>query len=167
MIAPMAQMFLFGTEIDYKTSLLGKRLRLQQPERVRGLRLRRVDQVRRHVMRRRQRAPTTQLARAGERTRILISDSPIAEVKFKATCLTGDPTGTVHLETVDGGRTEPLAADNRLNTDGLISMSVVPEADTAITFQPPDRPSNPVVVALGALFLTGALLWTGWDLLGL
>ncbi len=45
MIAPMAQMFLFGTEIDYQTSLLEAGLQVQQPERGRGLRLRRVDQV--------------------------------------------------------------------------------------------------------------------------
>ena len=36
-------------------------------------------------MRRRRRAPTTQLARAGERTRILVSDSPLAQARFKAT----------------------------------------------------------------------------------
>lgn len=116
---------------------------------------------------RRRRAPTTQLARAGERTRLLVSDGEIAEVKFKATCLAGEAAGTVHLETVDGMRTAPLGRDNRLDTAGLISMSVVPEADTAITFQPPDRPSNPLVVALGAMLLFGALLWTGWDLMGL
>ncbi|MEM1300204.1 MAG: hypothetical protein AAGH68_13105 [Pseudomonadota bacterium] len=116
---------------------------------------------------RRRRAPTTQLARAGERTRLLVSDGEIAEVKFKATCLSGTPAGTVHLETVDGMRSAPLGPDNRLDTAGLISMSVVPEADTAITFQPPDRPSNPLAVLLGAVFLFGALAWTGWGLLGL
>ena len=45
MIAPMAQMFLFGTEIDYATGLLECGLPLQQPQRRRSLRLRRIDQV--------------------------------------------------------------------------------------------------------------------------
>ena len=42
MIAPMAQMFLFGTEIDYETGLIEFGLPLQQPQRHRRLRLRRV-----------------------------------------------------------------------------------------------------------------------------
>ena len=117
-------------------------------------------------MRRRQRAPTTQLARAGERTRILISNSPLAEVEFKATCLTGAPSGTIHIETVDGTRAATLGPDNLVNTDGLISMAVVPEADTAITFQTPKRPSNPLLVALGTVLLIGAVAWTAWDVMG-
>ena len=40
MIAPMAQMFLIGTEIDYETSLLEVEIHLPQPQRGRGLRLR-------------------------------------------------------------------------------------------------------------------------------
>ena len=116
---------------------------------------------------RRRRAPTTQLARAGERTRILISDSPLAEVRFRANCLTTDPAGTVHVETVDGTRTETLGSDNTIDTTGLISMSVVPRADTTITFVPTDSPSNPFLVAGGAMLITGAVLWTAWDLMGL
>ena len=46
-IAPMAQMFLFGTEIDYETSLLGVGLQVPQPQRRGRLRLRRVDPLRR------------------------------------------------------------------------------------------------------------------------
>ena len=49
MIAPMAQMFLFGTEIDYQAGLLEFGLPVQQPQRHRRLRLRRVDQVRRQL----------------------------------------------------------------------------------------------------------------------
>jgi iron-sulfur cluster assembly protein len=45
MIAPMAQMFLFGTEIDYEVSLLESGFSVPQPQRGRRLRLRRVDQV--------------------------------------------------------------------------------------------------------------------------
>ena len=47
MIAPMAQMFLIGTEIDYETGLLEAGFKLPQPQRRGRLRLRRVDQVRR------------------------------------------------------------------------------------------------------------------------
>ncbi len=46
-IAPMAQMFLFGTEIDYETSLLEFGLQVPQPQRGGRLRLRRVDPLRR------------------------------------------------------------------------------------------------------------------------
>ena len=49
MIAPMAQMFLFGTEIDYQNGLLEFGLQVPQPQRRRRLRLRRVDQVRRDL----------------------------------------------------------------------------------------------------------------------
>ena len=45
MIAPMAQMFLIGTEIDYETTLLEAGVQVPQPQRGRGLRLRRIDQV--------------------------------------------------------------------------------------------------------------------------
>ena len=45
MIAPMAQMFLFGTEIDYEVSLLESGFRVQEPQRGRRLRLRGIDQV--------------------------------------------------------------------------------------------------------------------------
>ncbi len=45
MIAPMAQMFLFGTEIDYEVSLLGIGLQVQQSQRGRCLWLWRIHQV--------------------------------------------------------------------------------------------------------------------------
>ena len=118
-------------------------------------------------MARRRRAPTTQLARAGERTKILISDSPLPEVRFRANCLTDTPAGTVHVETLDGTRIAPLGPDNTIDTTGLISMSVVPKADTTITFVPTDRPSNPLFVAIGAMMLVGALAWTFLNMVGL
>ena len=49
MIAPMAQMFLFGTQIDYEVDLLQAGFQVQQPQRRRGLWLRRVDQVQRRL----------------------------------------------------------------------------------------------------------------------
>ena len=117
-------------------------------------------------MRRRRRAPTTQLARAGERTRILVSDSPLPEARFKASTLDGTPKGRIEIETVDGTRTAELNPDNRLDTSGLISLSVVPQADTAITFVPVDRPANlPMAIGAGLLML-GAIAWTAYDFLG-
>jgi hypothetical protein len=50
MIAPMAQMFLIGTEIDYETGCW-KAVQVPQPQRGRGLRLRRIDQVPRRARR--------------------------------------------------------------------------------------------------------------------
>ena len=117
-------------------------------------------------MRRRRRAPTTQLARAGERTRILISDSPLAEVRFRASTLNGTPEGRIDIETVDGTRTAALTQDNLLDTTGLISLSVVPQSDTAITFVPTDRPANaPMAIAAGIVML-GAIAWTAYETLG-
>ena len=43
MIAPMAQMFLFGTEIDYETGLIESGFSSRTPTSSRRLRLRRVD----------------------------------------------------------------------------------------------------------------------------
>ncbi len=44
-IAPMAQMFLFGTEIDYQTSLLESGFQVPQSQRRGCLWMRRIDQV--------------------------------------------------------------------------------------------------------------------------
>ena len=118
-------------------------------------------------MRRRRRAPTTQLARAGERTRILVSDSPLAQARFKATTLDGQPAGRIEIETTGGTRTAELGPDNRLDTTGLISLSVVPHSDTAISFVPVERPTNPAFFALAAVLLLGGLAWTAYDFLGL
>ncbi|MEM7743003.1 MAG: hypothetical protein AAF409_04760 [Pseudomonadota bacterium] len=115
---------------------------------------------------RRHRAPETQLARAGERTQLLIGNAPIQEIRFKATVLDGDVAGRLSVETVNGTRTEALAEDNRLDAHGLISLSVVPENNTAITFVKPDnRPFSPMV-AVGAVLILGAVGWTAWDIVG-
>lgn len=118
------------------------------------------------MTRRRQRAPTTQLARAGERTRILISDSPLPEVRFRATTLNGTPEGRIEIETVEGTRTAPLTPDNVLDTSGLISLSVVPASDTAISFAPVQRPANLPLALMGGAALLVAVGWTAWDFLG-
>lgn len=118
------------------------------------------------MRRRRHRTPGTQLARAGERTRLLIGDSPLSEVRFKASTLTGTPSGRLDIETVNGTRSEGLTTENELDITGLISLSVVPEADTAITFLPPKRPANPVLAITGGAMLLGAVAWTALDLMG-
>lgn len=115
---------------------------------------------------RRRRAPTTQLARAGERTRILISDSPLPQVRFQATTLGGTPAGRIEIETLNGSRTAELEAENLLDTTGLISLSVVPRTDTAITFKTVDRPTNLPLAIAGGVLLIGAVAWTAFDFLG-
>ena len=117
-------------------------------------------------MRRRRRAPTTQLARAGERTQILIGDAPLAQARFTAQVFDGTPRGRIDLETVHGPRTAELTDDNLLDTDGLISLSVVPEQDTAISFRPIERPSNPLIFVTGAALVLGAAAWTAYEFLG-
>ena len=118
------------------------------------------------MRRRRLSGPGTQLARAGERTKLLIGDGLVPKVRFKATTLQGTPRGRVDIETVHGTRTAELGVENLLDTDGLISLSVVPEADTAISFVPVDRPANlPLALAAGAAIL-GAIAWTAYDTLG-
>ena len=67
MIAPMAQMFLFGTEIDYASGLHRIRLQVQQSQRHRGLRLRRVDQVRRTLTWRSRRRPAPSCSSSSRR----------------------------------------------------------------------------------------------------
>jgi hypothetical protein len=119
------------------------------------------------MRRRRFSAPGTQLARAGERTKLLIGDTLVPQVRFKATTLQGAPQGSVSIETVHGTRTEDLHAENLLETDGLISLSVVPKTDTAITFVPVQRPSNPLFFILGTLVVGIGLFWTTRDFLGI
>jgi len=115
---------------------------------------------------RRRRTPHVQLARAGERLRLLIGDSPVRTVRFRATVLDGAPAGRIDIETVGGARTEPLAEDNRLEVDGLISLSVVPERDTAVSFVPIEtRRFNPAA-ALGGLMILVAIGWTLWNAAG-
>ena len=118
-------------------------------------------------MARKRRAPTTQLARAGERTIILLGDEPVPEIRFRATTLSGAPHGRVEIDTGEPlPRTAELAAEVRLDATDLQSLAVIPEADTAITFLPVDRPSSPAYLVLGGVLLAGAVGWTAWDFLG-
>ena len=118
-------------------------------------------------MRRRRRTLTTQLARAGERTRLVIADEPIPELKFRASTLADTLEGTVEVEADAGRRTQPLGPENTIDAHGLRELSIVPAQDTAITFQPPKRPISSPLVLLGILMMFVALAWTAWDLLGL
>lgn len=118
------------------------------------------------MARRRRRAPTTQLARAGERTIILVGDEPVPEIRFRATTLTGKPAGRIEIDTGDAlPRTAELGPEVRLDATGLRQMAVIPEADTAITFLPVKRPSSPLYFILGVVVLGGAVIWTFWDFL--
>ncbi len=117
------------------------------------------------MRRRRLLQPGTQLARAGERTKLLIGDGHVPKVRFRATTLAGQPQGEVSVETVDGTRIADLGQENLLDTEGLISLSVVPEADTAITFVPVERPSNPLFFVVGSIVTAAAIGWTAWSVL--
>ena len=117
-------------------------------------------------MARKRRAPPTQLARAGERTIILVGDEAVPEVRFRATTLAGDPAGRVEIDTGDPlPRTAELAPEVRLDATGLRSLAVIPEADTAITFLPVERPSSPAYLVLGGVLVAGAVGWTLLDML--
>jgi hypothetical protein len=121
-------------------------------------------------MRRRQRTPGTQLLRAGERTRVVMADIPIDEVRFRASVLNGTPAGRIEIER--SGETESemhvqtLGHENNIDARGLIQISVVPEADTAITFLPVKRPSSLPAVIGGAVLVFGAIGWTAMELFG-
>ena len=116
-------------------------------------------------MARRRRAPMTQLARAGERTTILVGDGTQSDVVFRARTLAAQLAGTLEIETAQGRRNQPLADVNALDATDLTRLSVVPDSDTVITFVPPSRPSSPVWIAIGMVFLCAAVAWTGWDLI--
>ncbi len=116
-------------------------------------------------MARKRRAPTTQLARAGERTIILVGDDPVPQIRFRASTLAGKPRGRIEIDTGDPlPRTAELAPEVLLDATGLRSLAVIPEADTAISFLPVDRPSSPIYMALGFALFLGAVGWTAWDL---
>ena len=74
--------------------------------------------------------------------------------------------GRIDIETLDGTRAAELQAENLLDTTGLISLSVVPDSDTAITFKTIDRPSNLPLAIVGGVLLLGAIAWTAYDLVG-
>ena len=118
-------------------------------------------------MRRRRRAPTTQLARAGERTFILTADVPVDEIRFRATTLTGAPRGRIEIETGDPlPRTADLAEENRLDARGLRRLAIIPESDTAITFLPVERQGSNWVFLVGAIVVLVAIGWTALDFVG-
>lgn len=114
-------------------------------------------------MRRRPRAPGTQLARAGERTLVLTADRPVPEVRFRASTLNDAPKGRVEVDRVSGKYIQDLGDEVRIDGNGLVTVSIVPEADTAITFLPADQPQNWPMMLLGMLVLAGATLWTLYD----
>ena len=116
------------------------------------------------MARRKRRAPTTQLARAGERTIILVGDEPLPQIRFRATTLTGDPAGRVEVDVGDDlPRTAELAPEVTLDATGLRSLAVIPEADTAITFLPVEQPSSPIYLVMGFVMIIIAVGWTFWD----
>ena len=117
-------------------------------------------------MRRRPRPPATQLARAGERTVILTADRPVPEVRFRASALVDEPACRVEVERGTGPEVLNLSPEVRIDGAELLSVSVVPEADTAITFLPVDRPSNVPMMILGMILLTAASIWTLYDFMG-
>lgn len=116
-------------------------------------------------MLRRRRAPTTQLARAGERTRLVVADEPIPELRFRAATLADSVEGTIEALMDSGRQTQPLGAENLLDARGLKELSVVPMHDTAITFLPPKRTAFQPATLLGAGMVLVAIVWTAWDLL--
>ena len=117
-------------------------------------------------MRRRPRPPATQLARAGERTLILTADRPVPEVRFRAAALVDQPAGRVEIERGSGPEILDLASEVRIDGEELVSVSIVPEADTAITFLPVDRPGNLPLMIFGFVLLAAASLWTLYDFMG-
>ena len=117
-------------------------------------------------MRRIRRAPGTQLARAGERTTILRVDKPVPQVRFRATTLKGSPEGRIEIDTGQTlPRSERLAPENHVPGDGLVSLSIVPEHDTAITFLPTERPGNTPALLGGMALMVGAIGWTMFEFL--
>ena len=106
--------------------------------------------------------PTTQLARAGERTRILIADKPVPEVRFRASTLVGEAAGRLEIETKTGPRVLPLSAEHRLDGTDLKELAVVPEADTAITFIGPQRTGGVGAFLIGSVLVLGAIAWTAY-----
>ena len=117
-------------------------------------------------MRRRPRPPGTQLARAGERTLILTADKPVPEVRFRASSLANDPRGRVEIDRGTGPEVQDLGPEVRIDGTGLVAVSIVPEADTAITFLPIEQPGNWPMMILGMILLAAASLWTLYDFLG-
>ena len=118
-------------------------------------------------MRRRRRAPTTQLARAGERTYILTNDADVKEIRFRATVLDGTPTGRVEIESGKGlPRTQALEPENVIDATGMTRLALVPDKDTAITFTKQYDAGSFWAMIGGMIFVAVAVGWTAWDFLG-
>lgn len=116
-------------------------------------------------MRRRVRPPATQLARGGERTLILRADKPVPEVRFRAAALSGDPSGRIEVDRGSGlPERQDLGIENAIDGNGLVAVTIIPDADTAITFLPVERGTNPALVLAGLVLVIGAGLWTLYDL---
>ena len=121
-------------------------------------------------MLRRARRNRVQLLRAGERSHVLIADTEVPLVRFRAQCLQGEPAGTVEVKSGNAEspntRTFPLHVENIIDASGLVSVSIVPDQDTAITFTSEAQHTSIMMTLLGAIFVVGATLWTAWEFLG-
>ena len=152
----------------------GIRVRLQQSERLRGLRLRRVDQVRRHVMRRRRRPPGTQLLRAGERTR----HSRLRQARCPRSASAQQrarwpaPKAAIEIERTRRRRATGYEVRRLARTTGIDAHRPDPDlgrpgsATPPSRFVPVERPSNPSPAFFdrrrGAV-LRCAIAWTAYD----
>ena len=117
-------------------------------------------------MRRKLRRPSTQLARAGERTCIVTADEPVPYVVFRAASLEGEPEGRIDVRRTAGTETQPLLGENRVDGTGLVDISIVPKRDTAITVRVlTDRPTSMPLAIGGIVLVIGAVVFTAWDML--
>ena len=121
-------------------------------------------------MRRRQRRPGTHLLRAGERTQVFKSDTGVPQVRFRAMTLKGKPEGRVDIETGDPSEPTPetrdLAAENLIDQSPVLSISVVPVNDTAITFVGQEQKNSIAMLLLGIIVVAGATVWTALEFFG-
>ena len=121
-------------------------------------------------MRRRLRRPATQFLRAGHRARIFASDEGVQSLRFRAATLKGDPVGRVEVETFAGGTAAQqvfqLGADNAFQDTSIRAVSIVPEHDTAITFEAGESKGSMFYLIVGAAFVIGATVWTLWEAMG-
>lgn len=121
-------------------------------------------------MRRRPRRPATQLLRAGHRTKIFASEEGVQTLNFRAVTLKGVPSGRIEVETGQpGGSSQQivqLSPDNQIQDACIRAVSIVPEHDTAISFEPPETKSSVFYLVIGAAFVVGATMWTLWEAMG-
>ncbi|MEM7422365.1 MAG: hypothetical protein AAF334_01510 [Pseudomonadota bacterium] len=91
-------------------------------------------------------------------------------VRFRAMVLHGQPAGRIEIERERNGHavSEVLALDTEHLIDGadLVSISLIPERDTAITFLPTIERRSVLVFALGMVLVIGATVWTALDFIG-